>query len=162
MLFNNSQQTLVKSLANGIKSATASSKTPLQSLQPQLQFVRGKRTKGAATPNTQRVITQLSVLSAARKQPRLLKLTNEDIVRHQTISNAWSLVQKQKRDSLNEKLAKQYDAVQFAMEDLKLVNGYLFTESNHKEKSKRFSLEMRVPTDFPPNQVWNHNYTKKE
>ena len=54
------------------------------------QFTRGKRTKSKLTMSqgTQRVVGQLSVMSAARKQPLRLKLTNEDLVRHQVVHNA--------------------------------------------------------------------------
>ncbi|ODV95867.1 hypothetical protein PACTADRAFT_75080 [Pachysolen tannophilus NRRL Y-2460] len=121
---------------------------------------RGKRTKSkdVVNPATQRIITQLSVLSAARKQPRLLKLCKEDYIKHLVISKAWSLLNKQKQTSQREMLQKQYDSIYKANEDLKKVNKFLFEEANKREQSKRFSLEMRVPTEYPPNKVWYYDY----
>lgn len=125
--------------------------------------MRGKRTKpGTASQGTQRVVTQLSVLSASRKQPKVLKLLKEDLVRHQVVSHAWSLIQKQKRESLAQRLDKQFEGMKQAMADLEEVNSYLFRSSNTSGQGRRFSLEMRVPTEYPPNEVWNYKFEKEE
>lgn len=127
-------------------------------------FTRGKRTKskGSLNPLAQRVVTQLSVLSASRKQPKLLKLSREDLVKHQVIQNCWSMYQKELREKRNEQLKLQYKSTANAMSLLEQIDAELFAEANKKEESKRFPLELRVPTEYPPNKVWYYNYKKKE
>ncbi|GME70027.1 unnamed protein product [[Candida] boidinii] len=130
---------------------------PVSKQQATLQFVRGKRTKGV-DPAVQRIITQLSVMSAARKQPKMLKLCNEDYVKHQTISKAWSLIRKEKKARNSELLSKQLDSIKIANEDLKNISPKLFESANQTEWGKRFPLELRVPTEFPPRQLWYYDY----
>ena len=127
-------------------------------------FTRGKRTKskGSLNPLAQRVVTQLSVLSASRKQPKLLKLSREDLVKHQVIQNCWSMYQKELREKRNEQLKLQYKSTANAMSLLEQIDAELFAEANKKEDGKRFPLELRVPTEYPPNKVWYYNYKKKE
>lgn len=127
-------------------------------------FTRGKRTKskGSLNPLAQRVVTQLSVLSASRKQPKLLKLSREDLVKHQVIQNCWSMYQKELREKRNEQLKLQYKSTANAMSLLEQIDAELFAEANKKEEGKRFPLELRVPTEYPPNKVWYYNYKKKE
>ena len=132
--------------------------------QPVLQFVRGKRTKskGSLSPAVQRVITQLSVMSAGRKQPKMLKLSREDLIKHQTIQNCWSLYQKELREKRNEKLRLQYKSAAKAMDLLQELDPELFEAANASEAGKRFPLELKVPTEYPPNQVWYYNYKAKD
>ncbi|CAR24821.1 mitochondrial 54S ribosomal protein mL40 [Lachancea thermotolerans CBS 6340] len=132
--------------------------------QPVLQFVRGKRTKakGALSPAVQRVITQLSVMSAGRKQPKMLKLSREDLIKHQTIQNCWSMYQRELREKRNEQLRLQYKSTEKAMTLLEQLDPELFEAANASEAGKRFPLELKVPTEFPPDQVWYYNYKPKE
>ncbi|KAM3160577.1 54S ribosomal protein L28 [Lachancea thermotolerans] len=132
--------------------------------QPALQFVRGKRTKakGALSPAVQRVITQLSVMSAGRKQPKMLKLSREDLIKHQTIQNCWSMYQRELREKRNEQLRLQYKSTEKAMTLLEQLDPELFEAANASEAGKRFPLELKVPTEFPPDQVWYYNYKPKE
>lgn len=122
------------------------------------EFSRGARSKASTSAGTKRIINQLSAMSASKKQPRVLKLCKEDLVRHQVVSKAWALYQKEKRDALNNKLESQYHKIKNAMDDLKDTNADLYAGSNAKEVGKRFSLELRAPTDFPPTEVWNHKF----
>lgn len=123
-------------------------------------FVRGKK-KQAMTLSTQKVANQLSALSANKKQPKLLKLCNEDLIKHRTISNAWKLYQQKVQSKRSSQLQKQYESIKTVMEDLKETSPQLFEYANEKEEGKRFPLEMRVPTDFPANQAWVYNYEPK-
>lgn len=120
-----------------------------------LQFTRGKRTKGAVvSAGTQRVITQLSVISARKKVPRVLKLSNEDLIRHDTVQRAWALYQREKRQVQQEQLDKQHNAIVNALDELKAVAPEQYKVANKKEKGKRFPLDSRIPVDFPPKKVW--------
>ncbi|ODV80968.1 uncharacterized protein CANTADRAFT_339126 [Suhomyces tanzawaensis NRRL Y-17324] len=123
-------------------------------------FIRGKQ-KAAMTPSTQRIVNQLSALSASRKQPKLLSLCNEDLIKNRTITNAWNVYKRKLFQKRDEQFEKQYNSIKNAMEDLKQTSPELFELANAKEQ-KRFPLEMRIPTDFPPNQPWVYNYAPKK
>lgn len=121
-------------------------------------FVRGKK-KSVVNPSTQKVVNQLSAISASRKQPKLIKLCPEDLIKHKTITNAWNLFQRKKEDRRHTQLVKQYSSIRHAMEELKEVSPELYAAANVKER-KRFPLELRVPTEYPANSPWVYNYKK--
>lgn len=123
-------------------------------------FVRGKKT-GVTNVSTQKVVNQLSALSASRKQPKLIKLCHEDLIKHKTITSAWNVFQRKRNDQRSIQLQKQYDSIRTAMEELKEVSPELFTAATSGE-TKRFPMELRVPTDFPANSPWVYNYQKAE
>ncbi|EGW30909.1 uncharacterized protein SPAPADRAFT_62821 [Spathaspora passalidarum NRRL Y-27907] len=123
-----------------------------------LTFIRGKRIS-ATNPATERIVQQLSVLAAGRKQPKLLNLSNEDIVKHRTIMSAWKLFTRKKKRAEQEQLNQQYESICNAMNDLKETSPALFELASHKEKRLRFPLEMRFPTEYPPNRPWVYNFT---
>lgn len=159
MLRFNTSKTTIQTVSRGFQAT--------EQLSPRagpIQFVRGKRTKKVkeVSPATQRIITQLSVISARKKLPKVIKLSNEDLIRHDTVTRAWGLYQKDKRQRQNELLNKQYEAMQEAMTDLKKVNRTLYELANEKEVGKRFPLEARIPVDYPPNKIWYYEYTPKE
>ncbi|AET37635.1 mitochondrial 54S ribosomal protein mL40 Ecym_1406 [Eremothecium cymbalariae DBVPG len=142
-------------LSGGVNGSVLSSPTRV--------FVRGKRTKSKSSlsPQVQRAVTQLSVLSASRKQPKLLKLCNEDLIKHQTIQTCWSQYQKNLREERQAQMRLQYESMQTAMNLLKQVDGSLFEAANAKEVGKRFPLELRVPTEYPPNKIWHYEFKDK-
>lgn len=123
-----------------------------------LEFVRYKRTKlgkkGLAA-NVVKLITQLSVMSASRKQPKLLKLCKEDIIKHEVISKLWSLLQKKQSQSQLENLQKQESLIREAGEELLQVSEPL-SRLIGKNHGQRFSLELRIPTRYPPRKLWNY------
>lgn len=122
-------------------------------------FIRGKR-KAAVSPSTQRVVNQLSALSASRKQPKLIKLTTEDLIKHRTIQNAWKLFTRKQETKRSQQLEKQYESMKNAMEGLKALSPSLYKATNKAEVKNFYPLDMRVPTDYPPNQPWVYNYSK--
>lgn len=142
----------------------ASSKNVSKVVQPSLNFIRGKRTKskGGLNPQAQRIITQLSVLSASRKQPKLLKLSREDLIKHDMIQACWSQYQRELREKRENQLRLQYKGMEKAMSLLEQVDPELYAMANAPETGKRFPLELRVPTEYPPNTVWYYDYKKKE
>lgn len=127
-----------------------------------IQQCRLKRSKAGLSPEAQKVVSQLSVLSAGRKMPRLIKLCNEDYVKHKTIMKAWSLERKNKIEQQKITLKKQYESMKKASEDLKFASPKLFTIANEHEYGKRFPLEIRIPTDYPPRQLWYYNYVPRQ
>ena len=72
------------------------------------------------------------------------------------------MYQKELREKRNEQLKLQYKSTANAMSLLEQIDAELFAEANKKEDGKRFPLELRVPTEYPPNKVWYYNYKKKE
>ena len=129
---------------------------------PTTVFIRGKRTKSksALSPMVQRAVTQLSVMSASRKQPKLLKLTKEDLIKHQVVQRSWAVYNKDLRDRRSELLMLQYSSIKSAMTLLETLDPELFKFANESEADKKFPLEMKVPTDYPPNKVWQYNFRK--
>ncbi|QFZ28658.1 putative 54S ribosomal protein [Clavispora lusitaniae] len=123
-------------------------------------FIRGKK-KSVVNPSTQKVVNQLSALSASRKQPKLLKLCPEDLIKHKTITNAWKLFSRKQEEKRVTQLKQQFESIRTAMDELKETSPELYAEANKKEQ-KRFPLELRVPTDYPANEPWVYNYSKKD
>lgn len=121
-------------------------------------FIRGKK-KSVVNPSTQKVVNQLSAISASRKQPKLLKLSAEDLIKHKTITNAWNLFQKRKDGKRLQQLEQQYNSIRTAMDELKELSPELYVAANVKER-KRFPLELRLPTEYPANSPWVYNYKK--
>lgn len=121
-------------------------------------FIRGKK-KSVVNPSTQKVVNQLSALSASRKQPKLLKLSSDDLIKHKTITNAWNLFQRKKTDKRHDQLVQQYNSIREAMEELKQISPELYEAASAKER-KRFPLELRVPTKYPANSPWVYNFKK--
>ncbi|KAF5099404.1 hypothetical protein D0Z00_001683 [Geotrichum galactomycetum] len=150
------------SFFNTVKKAQGSLKTPTLSTllqQPALApriAVRGKRTKTntAQTAQVQRLVTQLSVFSARKKQPRRLKLCMEDLIRHNVATRAWALFNKEKREQEAAQLEAQYNKIVEACEELENTDPFLAYEGTKREKGKRFTPELRVPTETPPTVVW--------
>lgn len=125
------------------------------------QQVRYKRDKAGLNPQLERIVNQLSVMSAGRKQPRLLKLCNEDYVKHRTVMKAWSLYRKSKIQKREEILKRQYESMESAAEELKSLNPKLYEIANQHQYGKRFPLEIRVPTEYPARQIWFYDYFPK-
>lgn len=132
--------------------------------QPSLIFARGKRTKakGGLNSQTQRIVTQLSVMSASRKQPKMLKLSSEDFIKHDMIQACWAQYQRELREKRNSLLKLQYEGIDKAMSLLEQLDLELYNMANIEETGKRFPLELRVPTDYPPNTIWYYDYKKKD
>lgn len=126
-------------------------------------FVRGKKVQnkkqGVNNASTQRVVNQLSALSASKKQPKLIKLCPEDLIKHKTITNAWKIFQRRQREREHETLVKQHESIYNAMEELKKVSPDLFQAAQKKER-KFFPLEFRVPTDYPARNPWSYEVKK--
>lgn len=136
----------------------------VKAAQPVKVFARSVRTKskGGLPPAAQRVVTQLSVMSASRKQPKLLKLSREDLIKHQTIQRCWSTYQAELRAKRNEQLKLQYKSAEKAMDLLQELDPELYAAANAPETGKRFPLELKVPTEFPPTKIWYAEYKKKD
>lgn len=125
----------------------------------QLQQIRFRHS--ALNPQQEKIVNQLSVLSAGRKQPRLLKLCNEDYIKHRTVMRAWALVRSNKKKRMQETLSKQYQSMEEAAEELQKMSPQLYEIANQLQYGKRFPIELRVPTQYPPRQIWFYEYFPK-
>lgn len=124
-------------------------------------LVRYKRTTKLA-PGAARIINMLSVFSARKKQPRRLKLSIEDKLRHEVVESAWRLHQRDEKLATEARLKGQYELVKEACEELKMIDPALYDKATAREVGKRFSLELRVPTETPPTKVWDFEWTPKK
>lgn len=116
---------------------------------------RGKRTgKSKRSPAAMRIVTQLSVFTARKKLPHRLKLSSEDLIRHNTIQAAWKYLMRDKRRARVDQLKNQYDKMQEACNEIEQLNPYLAFCATAREKGKRFTPELRIPTETPPKEIW--------
>ncbi|CCC67349.1 hypothetical protein NCAS_0A07910 [Naumovozyma castellii] len=163
MLSNSTIMNVFRPAIKGPASVSASSFL-LTSVRTKRTTAKSSGTTGVS-PQVQRVTTQLSVLSARKKQPKMLKLCPEDLIKHQTIENCWIQYQRDVRNRRSKTLEKQFKSIKTAMNTLQEVNPVLFKLASEATttatEERRFPLEYRIPTDFPPNKdkVWCHNYT---
>jgi large subunit ribosomal protein L40 len=126
-------------------------------------FSRGKRTtRKGLQPGAQRLINMLSVFSARKKQPRRLKLSLEDSIRHKVVTAAWSILLRDKKQARTNQLQQQYYKMKEACDELEQSNRYLAFHATKREKGKRFAPELRIPTETPPNQPWNFDWVPED
>lgn len=102
------------------------------------------------TESTKRIINQLSVLSLKKKLPELIKLCKEDYIKHITIKNAWKIYKEKMDLKRKNDLKQQYESIKNSMDVLKKIRPKLFQMANKRDPEELYSLEIRVPSDFPP------------
>lgn len=125
-------------------------------------ITRGKRTTSKGLqPAAQRLVTMLSVFSARKKQPRRIKFSLEDKIRHKTVQSAWSIHMREKRLAREDNLKIQYELMQEAGEELRKANLWLANAAESRELSKRFTPELRIPTETPPTEPWQFDWAPK-
>ncbi|KAG5357946.1 54S ribosomal protein L28 [Yarrowia sp. B02] len=126
---------------------------------PQLAL-RTKRTKtaGDLDPGARKLVNQISAMSPKRMAPKKLELSQEDLIRHRIVQVAW------REERLAEKLAReeqhrqQYEMLQDTCEELRQVDGFLFNAAVLRVKGNKFPIELRVPTETPPNKIWESEW----
>ncbi|CAK7895902.1 54S ribosomal protein L28, mitochondrial [[Candida] anglica] len=123
--------------------------------------VRGMRIN-AVNASTQKVVNQLSALAASKKQPKLISLCKEDLIKHKTITNAWIVYQRKVSMKRDRQLKAQYKSMYEAMEDLKTTSPALFEQAQKKQPNSKFPLDMRMPTEFPANKPWVYNFESQK
>ncbi|KAF9971675.1 39S ribosomal protein L40, mitochondrial [Actinomortierella ambigua] len=95
------------------------------------------------------------VLFDAPSRPPV-RLSEEDLARHQTIERAWKLVRQQRRLAQEEALAKKFEKMRQACAELENTSTYLFKHSQSKERNAVFPRQLRTLTDTPPKQIWDY------
>lgn len=104
---------------------------------------------------------------------------------HETIERAWLLYQRHQRWKREEELAKKFECMKRAMDELEKIDPHLFREANRREDPRQrgiaeielaktlrgvekravesrlpglFPRELRVPTDTPARDGWNYEW----
>ncbi|KAK9332073.1 mitochondrial ribosomal protein L28-domain-containing protein [Lipomyces starkeyi] len=121
-----------------------------------LTFTRGKRSRaGGEMQQKQKIVNMLSLISPRRKQPRRIKMSYEDLLRHRTVHRAWQLVVRTKREERRLELQKQYYKMKHACDELRKASHVLYESAMEKLSPIRFPMEYRIPTLTPPRRIWD-------
>ncbi|KAK9456969.1 mitochondrial ribosomal protein L28-domain-containing protein [Dipodascopsis uninucleata] len=123
--------------------------------------VRGKRNKaGTDSAAKTRLINLMSLVTHRKKQPKRLKLSYEDQIRHSTIHKAWMLLCREKREKRHQELETMYRKMVQACDELERTSPELYNSAMKRQASLRFPLEYRIPTQSPPTKIWNSEWKK--
>ncbi|KAF9436780.1 39S ribosomal protein L40, mitochondrial [Entomortierella beljakovae] len=95
------------------------------------------------------------VLFDAPSRPPV-RMTPEEITRHETIERAWKLVRQQRKQENEKALARKFEMMQKANAELEATSSALFKHSQTKERNSVFPRQLRTLTDTPPKQIWNY------
>ncbi|KAF9538532.1 39S ribosomal protein L28, mitochondrial [Linnemannia hyalina] len=85
-----------------------------------------------------------------------VRLSPEDMTRHETIERAWKLVRQQQKQAQEEGLARKFEMMRKANAELEATSAQLFKHSQTKERHAVFPRQLRTLTDTPPKQIWNY------
>ncbi|KAG0244684.1 hypothetical protein B0O80DRAFT_462165 [Mortierella sp. GBAus27b] len=85
-----------------------------------------------------------------------VRLSPEDLTRHETIERAWNLVRRLRREENEKSLARKFEMMRKANAELEATSPLLFKHSQTKERNAVFPRQLRTLTDTPPKQVWNY------
>ncbi|CAJ0760582.1 6105_t:CDS:2 [Entrophospora sp. SA101] len=94
------------------------------------------------------------------EKPDLSSLTQEDLERHETIERAWKLFCRHQKEQKELELARKYRMLNEANIELEKVDERLFKEAQLNNSKILFPGKMKIPTETPPLDGWNYNYTK--
>ncbi|KAG0208203.1 39S ribosomal protein L28, mitochondrial [Mortierella sp. NVP41] len=95
------------------------------------------------------------VLFDAPARPAV-RLSAEDMTRHETIERAWKIVRQQQKQDQAEGLARKFEMMRKANAELEATSPLLFKHSQTKERHAVFPRQLRTLTDTPPKQIWNY------
>ncbi|KAG0200871.1 39S ribosomal protein L28, mitochondrial [Mortierella sp. GBA30] len=95
------------------------------------------------------------VLFDAPPRPSV-RMSPEDMTRHETIERAWKLVRQQRKQEHAENMAKKFEMIRKANAELEATSPILFKHSQTKERNAVFPRQLRTLTDTPPKQIWNY------
>ncbi|KAF9290269.1 39S ribosomal protein L28, mitochondrial [Mortierella alpina] len=85
-----------------------------------------------------------------------VRMSSEDMARHETIERAWKLVRQQRKQEHAETMAKKFEMIRKANAELEATSPLLFKHSQTKERNAVFPRQLRTLTDTPPKQIWNY------
>ncbi|KAF8535560.1 mitochondrial ribosomal protein L28-domain-containing protein [Trichophaea hybrida] len=96
----------------------------------------------------------------AEHTPRPLKFGTMRMLRHWTIHRAWQLFKNAERVARERELERQYNKIRDACEELAKADERLYRVALGKKEVGTFPIEMRIPTDTPPRNGWNHGWKR--
>ncbi|GJJ76950.1 large subunit ribosomal protein L40 [Entomortierella parvispora] len=85
-----------------------------------------------------------------------VRMTPEDMARHETIERAWKLVRQQRKQEQTDALHRKFEMMRKANAELEATSPQLFKHSQTKERHAVFPRQLRTLTDTPPKQIWNY------
>ncbi|KAI1315496.1 39S ribosomal protein L28, mitochondrial [Mortierella claussenii] len=85
-----------------------------------------------------------------------VRLSAEDMTRHETIERAWKLVRQQRKQEQQLSLTRKFEMMRKANAELEATSPVLFKHSQTKERIAVFPRQLRTLTDTPPKQIWNY------
>jgi large subunit ribosomal protein L40 len=116
---------------------------------------------------------------------RALQHAIPSVQAHHTIDRAWLLHQRHVRKEREAELARKFECMRQAMEELQRIDPVLYAEANRQDDPRSrsdaevkmlktlkpseqkalearipglFPRELRIPTDTPPRHGWNHDW----
>ncbi|KAK7942573.1 mitochondrial 54S ribosomal protein mL40 [Apiospora aurea] len=128
-----------------------------------------KRKKGKGDEPDPRI--QNLKVSNPRKVPAPLRFARNRALRHWTIHRAWLLFQRKEREREEKELARLYQSMHAACEELRQTSGpgtqdegYLYRVAMEKKgvfKHHNFPIEYARPqVETPAREPWNHGWTR--
>ncbi|KAG0368662.1 hypothetical protein BC939DRAFT_443197 [Gamsiella multidivaricata] len=85
-----------------------------------------------------------------------VRMSPEDLARHETIERAWKLVRQQRKQEQEKTLARKFEMMRKANAELEATSPILFKHSQTKERNAVFPRQLRTLTDTPAKQIWNY------
>ncbi|KAJ2960556.1 hypothetical protein NQZ79_g4138 [Umbelopsis isabellina] len=101
------------------------------------------------------IIRRVLFEQPAKEMP---KLEGEALQQHETIERAWKLHQNQERERRNRCLERKFRKMEAAMNELEKTSDRLFKAAIVKSRHITFPRELKMPTETPSPQGWNHDY----
>ena len=89
-------------------------------------------------------------------------LNKEDYLKHRIIERYRTLYLNKQHLARQEQLENQYASMKEAMDTMKTLYPDLYLLSKDNDKNKRYPVEYRVPTEYPPTKVWEYNYLENK
>ncbi|KAF9979839.1 39S ribosomal protein L28, mitochondrial [Modicella reniformis] len=113
-----------------------------------------KGSSGALNGDARNDLIKKVLFDAPPRPP--VRMSPEDLTRHETIERAWKLVRQQRRQEHEKGLVRKFEMMRKANAELEATSPMLFKHSQTKERNAVFPRQLRTLTDTPPKQIWNY------
>ncbi|KAL1916015.1 mitochondrial 54S ribosomal protein mL40 [Calcarisporiella thermophila] len=101
------------------------------------------------------------VLYEAPPRPTL-QLSEEDLLRHDTIERAWKLVQSKRREARQMELERKFRMQREAMLELERTDERLFRGALVKDRQAVFPVQLKSATETPSPTGWNYEWKRPQ
>ncbi|KAF9579012.1 39S ribosomal protein L28, mitochondrial, partial [Lunasporangiospora selenospora] len=123
-----------------------------------LMRAAGKKSGTSLNGDARNDLIKKVLFDAPSRSP--VRLSQDDLSRHETIERAWKLVRQQQKQANAESLARKFEMMRKANAELELISPVLFKHSQTKERNAVFPRQLRTLTDTPSKQIWNYRNDK--